>query len=225
MANLTLTEGRAKVLKHLDDESGITGTSRFNPDGAFTDLDIELANSASKCISDVTAGGRDEFIEESTVTTSATDGTVSLSSLGAVDLRSVVIDLGNAGFGKVKPIRRQDRLYLDLVARSLIVGFVREYPFPTNPAHPLIGNGATAANTWLAFDHWVCVRAALALGCKDKVLGPALSALEADQRQSVVGRTRLPRSSDFPGEDNWYTSDLRFTYLRSTKVLQMVRAR
>lgn len=217
---MTLTEARALALRFLDDPTG----ARFNVDGAFTAIDGALKNALSKCLSDYVENGGDQFLEETTVTTSAADGTVALTSLGPIDVRSVLYAITSTSWGKIRPIRRHDRERADLVARSLVVSYVRELALPTNAAHPLVGNGATEAKSWPAFDTWIVARAALELGVTDKDLRPGLIAVEADNRESAMKRHRIPRSGDFPGvRGEVLTADLRWTYLKSTSTLQLVR--
>lgn len=222
MANLTLTQARTLVLEHCDDETG----ERYNQAGDYAKLDIALASALSRCLADYVGASGDNFTEEASVTTSAADGTVSLSSQTPIDVRGVLISLGSS-FAKVRALRRLDREIPDQVARSLVVSFVREYPLPTTAGHPLVGNGATAANSWPAFDHWVCARAALQLGIKDNELRAALAALEADCRESVKARVRLPRSADWPaprGGGGGIYDSLRWTFLKPS-TLQLVRVR
>lgn len=223
MAGMTLTQARVQVLDHLDDETG----ERYNLAGDYAKVDQALASALSRCLSDYVAVGGDNFAEEAAVATSATDGTVALTSYGPIDVRHVLVDQGTS-YARVRPLRRSDREFPDRTARSLVVNYVREFVLPTTAGHPLVGNGVTAANTWLAFDGWICARAALQLGIKDNELRAALAALEADCRESVKARVRLPKSADWPGPRSPWGSiieDLRWTYLKSTTSLQLVRVR
>lgn len=223
MAGLTLAQARTRVLDFLDDSLGDRYAPGLVDPGSFTKVDLALGNALSKCLGDYVRAGGDQFLEETTVTTSSADGTVSLTSLGPIDVRNVLVNFG-ATIGKVRPIRRQDRSYPDPTSRSVVVSFVREYDLPTTQTHPLVGVGSTAANTWLTFDTWVCARAALDLLVKDNDLRQTLASLEADQRQSVMDRINLPRSADFPGPLSSMCDDLRWTYLKTSKSLQLVRA-
>lgn len=218
MAALTLTEGRDQVLDFLDDQTG----ARFNADGLFTKVDKALSSALSRCVADYVGAAGDNFNEEAAATTSASTGSADLSSLGAIDIRHVLQNL-SPSFGKIRPIRRQDREYIDLTQRTLVVSYVREYVLPTNAGFPLVGNVAVAANTWPAFDNWVCARAALQAGIKNDELRQALVALEADCRESALARIKVPRSSEWPGPGNPWTADLGWTYLKTTSTLQLVR--
>lgn len=217
MPNLILSEARTLVLDHSDDVSG----ARYNADGTFAKVDIALKSALSRCIADYVGEGGDNFNEETTVSTTSS-GTADLSSLGLIDIRSVLVS-SSPSFGKVRPIRRQDRQYVDQVVRSIVVGYVREYALPGNEAHPLVGVTTVAANSWPAFDNWICARAALQLGIKNNELRAALVALEADCRASALARVRIPRSAEWPGAGNPWVMDLGWSYLKTSSTLQMVR--
>lgn len=226
MTGLTLTQARQQVLDHIDDELGQRYAVNAAGAADFTKIDVALGNALSRCLSDYATAGGDNFTEEVSTTTSATDGTASLASQGPVDIKDVRIQSGTASFWKVPGLRRRDIEMLDTVQRNIVVAFVREYVLPTVAGQPLVGIGATSANTWLGFDGWVCAKAALQINIKDDELRQSLAALEADARGSVLGRVRLPRSKDWPMPRRMRSSpydNVHWTYLKTTSTLQLVR--
>lgn len=226
MANLTLAQARTRVFRLLDDPNGIPGTpttSRFNPDGAFTDVDQALGFAISGCLSRYSKVG-DKFDLELTGTSDAADGTLDISSSVPLLVKGVDLVVDNSLYRILPkdPIRRG---YADLTARSLRVTYVREYVLPTTTTHPLIGVGATAANSWPAFDEWVCCNAALHLQPNDNDASRVtLSTLLARAQADVFERQGVPAGNPWPRTEGWYWyNDLQWQWKPSTSELFFVR--
>lgn len=214
MAALTLAEARTIVGYHLDDD----GTRWGN-----TEVDFALRSALSRCLNDYVAEGGDRFDTEASATTSASDGTVDLSAQVPLAIRGVSLLTIGSFYVPLKSTRREDRLVDDKAARTLKVRLVKELSLPTTTSHPLVGSGATAANTWDAFDNWVIARAALQLAVKDAELRQEMQALEADLRGSVLGKPRTPRHRPFTGPEAELAADLRWTWIPSTQTLHLTR--
>lgn len=214
MAALTLTEARTTVGQLLDDPN--------NRQWSTTQIDFALRSALSRCLVDYVGAGGERFDEQGTGTSSASDGTLSLTSTPPLMIRHVTIDVSDT-FIPIRAATKRDKFRADTTARSLVYVFVRELALPSTTSHPLVGNGATAANTWDAFDMWVVARAALQLATKEDKLSSALAALETDLRASCTMRARIPAASEWPrqrGAGSAYDL-LRWTWLPASNQLQL----
>ena len=191
MTGMTLLAARSNVRRLLDDN----GQNKRYSDTA---IDEALQASISSCVSDYATAGGDAFDTEVAVTTSTSGlGTITGHTLL---VRTVQVTNGNTMY-TLEPQLRSDRRQIDNTARNLLVELVREYQLPTTTSHPLIGSGATTANTWMAFDQWVCASAALLIGITDNDKRPGLEKLEARGRASALGRDNTPTSLPLPDSD------------------------
>lgn len=211
---LTLAQARTAVSDFLDDSSNALWST--------TQIDTALSSALGRCQDDYAAGGGDRFVAEFSGTSSATDGTLSLSSVLPLRILSVQV-LSGSYYTTIRAQQKQDREVLDTNARSVVVHYVREYALPTDSAHPLVGVGATAANSWPAFDHWICARAALQCAIKDNDKRQGLTALEQDARASVLSRVNVPTTREWPRESMHVYSDLRWSWLPGSNQLQLAR--
>lgn len=223
MANLTLTQARTRVLRLLDDPNGITGTSRYNPDGSFTDVDQALGFALSGCMSRF-APGSDRFDLEETATSSATTGQADLSSIPKLMIKGVAVQQGDQLFKipEKPPIRRG---LIDYNARSLVVTYVRDYAIPTTTSHPLVGVGATAAPSFPSFDEWVCVCAAQHLTPNDNDLRERLEMLAGKVEADVAFRPNTPTSGPWPRPEprRWAFIDVQWQWKPSTSIVYLTR--
>lgn len=191
MANLTLLQARARVGALLDDPNAV----RFST----TVIDISLQAALSACLSDAVAAGCDAFNTEVAVTT--TSG--GLATLTGPILRVVgcQVDNGSGSYYNVEPIERHERRLVEQAARNLLVHLVKDYQIPSDTSHPLVGDGATAANSWPAFDQWVCVEAALLTGIIDNDQRRNLERVRDSFRKSVMDRINTPFSRPLPDSE------------------------
>lgn len=191
MANLTLAEARTKTGQFLDDAANARWTS--------AQVDDALTDAISACLTDYSDAGGDRFDLETTGTTSASDGSLSIVSVLPLVIKQVAIVVSPTSW-RIKqrdPLRRGDA---DLTARSLRILYIREYALPSNSAHPLIGVSSTEANSWRAFDKWVCAEAAWQLGAKDLEQGRRawLAEMKAEARATALKRPSSPSSYPIP---------------------------
>ncbi len=216
MAGLTLAQARTLVAGHLDDAS--------NDRWSSAEIDIALSIALSTCLSDYAANGGEEFNAEASVTTSATDGTVALTSQAPLSIISVQHAASTSVFYPVQPITKGDRVMLDLVARDLVVVYAPDFTLPTVTSSPLVGIATATANTWMGFDSLVCVRAAMQLQIKDAEVSQGLVRLAQEQERSVMLRPKKPSVRMMPAAQSSGLDYLRWAYNPSTRTLQVCRS-
>lgn len=214
---LTLTQARAETRGLLDN----TETTRWTN----AQVDSALASALSSCMDRYIGGGGDHFDIEAIVTTSATDGSVGLSSLRPTYIRDVGVTVGNVTtrIPKKDPMRRG---YTDLVARTLRVLYVPLYVLPVVADHPLVGDGAAPASSWLGFDKWVCAEAAAELALKDGEQSriDRLGLFAQKKRADALEHPSNPRGNEWPRrERSAIIEDLQWTWVPSTSTLYLVR--
>ena len=203
MAGLTLLQARANVRRLLDDDGS---NNRYSD----TAIDESLKVALSTCLSDYATSGGDAFDTEISITTVAGVGTLTGP---LVLVRTVQVAVGQS-FYTLEAQLRSDRRLADLSARDLRVLVVKDYQLSSTTSHPLVGESATAANTWFAFDQWVCANGALICGITDNDKRPGLEALEARMRGSVLNKENTPQSRPMPDSrqgQSWW-SRLGFVY-------------
>lgn len=219
MAALTIDEAITKVRQRLDD------TSTTNP--RWTDAQVKdaLTDAISRCVTKYSDEGGDRFDLESTAfSTSASTGQVDISSIAAAWVKAVGVVVGNTTY----MLPRQSGLrrgYPDLSARSLRILYVREYEISGTSSHPLIGVGATAANTWRAFDRWVCLEAAVMLTPKDMEMNRigVLRTERDEAEKSALARPSTPGGYPVPRKE-WNPLDpwrLRWQFLPSSSTISL----
>jgi hypothetical protein len=188
MAGLTLAQARARVLDLLDDQNGVRWST--------TRLDVSLQAALSMCLSDAVVAGCDAFTMEVSATTTG----AGLATLTGPLLRvgTVQVSSGSGTYYSVAPLVRDDRRILEQSARSLIIEVVKDYQIPTDTAHPLVGEGATAAATWPAFDQLVCVEAAMLCGIMDNDRRNGIEKMRDSLKASVMARINTPFSRPLP---------------------------
>lgn len=215
---LTLAQARAEVRGLLDNTESTRWTN--------AQVDSGLASALSTCLDGYVSNGGDHFDIETTGTTSATDGSVALSSLRPACIRDVGVTVGNVTT-RVPKKDTMRRGYADLVARTLRIIYVPTYILPTDSTHPLVGAGATPAASWLAFDKWVCADAALEVAIKDGEQ-PRIDRIERfaerKKKDAVQTHPSTPRSSEWPRpERSAVIEDLQWTWVPSTSTMYLVR--
>lgn len=211
---LTLAQARDVVEDFLDDAT--------NARWSTAQIDVALGFALSACMNDYLAAGGDRFDELQTSTSSAVDGTINLSSVDPYMIRGVTCLVGNRNY-PITEIGFEERGVADTTARSITIRYVRGFVLPTNTSHPLVGNGATAGKTWVAFDHWVCAKAALYCSIKDAEGRPELAALEKDARENAIFTSPIPKSYPFPSRPFWYSAYLQYAWNQSAQTLIVCR--
>ncbi len=210
---LTLAEARDVVEDFLDDASNVRWST--------SQVDVALKYALSMCLNDYISAGGDRF-DEVLSTTSTTSGTVDLSSYDPVKIQGMTMTVGTRQF-PITEIAYEERGLEDSVARSVVLRFVRSYVLPTTTSHALVGNGATAAKSWFAFDHWICIKAALYCSIKDADPRPELAALEKEARENVVFTTSIPKSLAFPQRPHWYSTWIGFSWKADSQKIVLSR--
>jgi hypothetical protein len=193
----TLASARTVVRELLDD-------SGSNQRWSNAVIDVALQDALSCCLSDYVAAGGDAFDIEVSVTTVA--GVATLTG-PLLCVHGVQISSGSTR-QNVQPMQRSDRRLVDSSVRTLLVECVQDFVIPTNTAHPYVGNGATAANSWHGFELWCFAEAALVLGITDNDKRPGLERLMERQRADAIKRKNTPSSRPLPDRDecNWFPS-------------------
>ena len=214
---LTLSQARAETRGLLDN----TETTRWTN----AQVDSALASALSSCFDHYIANGGDHFDIETTGTTSATDGSISLTALRPTYIRDVGVTVGNL----TTRIQKKDTMrrgYADLVARTLRIVYVPVYVLPVVADHPLVGDGAKPANSWLGFDKHIVAEAALELAIKDgdQKRIQTLERFAAKKHEEAFQHTSNPRRCEWPRpERSAVVDDLRWTWVESTGTLYLVR--
>lgn len=201
MAGLSLSQARTATSQLLDDPS----ERRWSTANGDRGLEAAL----SRCLVQYQKAGGERFDTEVTGTSSATTGVLDVfAGIPVLVVRDVVVINGNNSY-RVPAKQPNRRGYIDLVARSLRVTYVREYALPSNAAWPLVGVDAVPANTWFDFDNWVCTEAALQLAPKDMEEKRLRWLTERAQaaRRSVMERTDTPGGYPMPRRDERYYAD------------------
>lgn len=189
MASLTLVQARTRVADLLDDGNNVKWTT--------TQIDVSLQAALSMCLSDAVTAGCDNFNTEVSVATVAGLATLTGPLLA---VRGVQVSTGGSYYS-VAPVVKQERCILDTSVRTLLVEVVKDYAIPTTTSHPLVGEGATAAATWPAFDQWVCIEAALLCGVMDNDQRRGLEKMRDAYRMSVMDRINTPFTRPLPDGD------------------------
>jgi hypothetical protein len=211
---MTLAEARTQAAQLLDDPNNRRWSS--------AQIDFALQSGVSRCLQDYVANGGERFDTEQTGTSSASDGTLALSSYKPLIIKSVTMDTGDT-FIPLRAVTKREKFRADTTARDLVILYVRDYELPSTTTHALVGNGATSANTWAAFDNWCVARAALQLAVKDDKLSDALAVLETDLRASCLARPNNPVAMEWPRPSaaSRAYSNLRWSWLPSGQQLQV----
>ncbi len=193
MANLTVDEAITKVRQFLDDTSAVAGSRRWSE----AQVRDALADQLSVCLNKYALEGGDRFDLEGTATTSATDGSVSVASLTPLLIKQVAVVVGNTCY-RLPPKSSLRRGTADLSARSLRILYVKDYALSSTGSHPLIGVGSAEANSWRAFDLWVCWCTAVQLSSKD--MEPPRQKWTAEQaaRAEIAALSRAAMPLGYP---------------------------
>jgi hypothetical protein len=219
MANRLLSECRTRVAGWLDTTISTSGTR-----WTTAELDVALGGALSRGINEISKH-TDMFDLETTGTTSASDGSLSLASVVPLRVKSVGLVVGNYVY-EVQAKSGHRRGIEDETARSVIVTYVREYTLPTDPTKALVSVSGVAANSWLAFDDWICALAALDLARKDSEGKriQAMTALEAQMKRDALSHCSSPAGGDWPRpQSNPMVGNLRWQWKPSTTTLYLVQ--
>lgn len=201
----TLAEARTRLgTDRLDDPN--------NRRWVAATLDRALQSALTRTLDDLyreTGGVR--LREEASITSSAT-GTIDLTDATAfpsgktpLHIASLSVTVGNDRIPVYKA-KAQDRQSPDNEARDYFVYYIPDFQIPTNTAHPLIGNGATASpGTWRTLEDLVILEAAIDCAARDPKGRAAreLRVLRNETRERVID-TLTNRTRRFPPHGRWY---------------------
>lgn len=210
---VTLAQARSIVSDHLDD----AGNDRWST----AQIDSALQLSLSMCIDDYCSAGGDRLDVLHSGTTS-TSGELDLSSQNPLVIKGVSVLQGST-YWPIKAVRFEDRNIQDNSQKTLQVRYVPKFVLPTNTGHPLVGSGATAANSWDALDNWICSRAALFCSIKDAEARQELRAMDNEIRSSVLTHARIPGALPFPTPRKYLSAWFGYIWDQSDKTIIMVR--
>ncbi|MEK9722175.1 MAG: hypothetical protein VW405_01660 [Rhodospirillaceae bacterium] len=216
---LTLSDARTIVADYLDDANNIRWST--------TQIDTALDSAIDRCVQDYVADGGERFTEEVNVSSSASDGSVDLSTYDPLHIAGVRVKVGEIYY-PVHAVKRGKIERADNVARDLYIQIVRRPDSPVATDDLLVsyqsGGADVSMGAHLAFDHWVCVRAAIQLSSKDAEQRDDLKAIEADHRRSVLGQNTIPAATRFPRRRGWVASFLRWSWEPKTQYLYVSQA-
>jgi hypothetical protein len=210
---MDLATARTVVLDHLDDAGG----DRWNS----TQVDTALAYALSQCVDEYISSGGDRF-DELVDSTSNTSGEVDLSTIDPLRIKGVSFLQGSI-YWPIKQYRVEEKNRIDDTARTIQIRYIRKFVLPTNTSHQIVGVGATSGNSWLAFDNWICAKAALFCAVKDAEARPELKVLEQDMRGSVMSHTKIPQSVPFPVRRPYFSQWYGYVYHQNAKKLIMIK--
>lgn len=221
MANMTVADAITATYQLLDEV--VTGGEGRRWSSAQVTASMSVA--LSKCINAYQSAGGDRFDLESTQTTSATDGSVDISSLVPMAIKDVGVITGSVTY-RIPAKQKMRRGYTDATARQILILYAREYALSSTTSDPLVGVGAVAANSWPAFDDWVVAQTALDLALKD-LEGQRLQWITqraADSKANVIDRVRIPGGYPWPRRE-WapFFDWLAWQWKPSTNKLNTVR--
>lgn len=209
----TLAEARDIVEDHLDDAD--------NARWSTSQIDVGLKYALDHCLSEYVSAGGDR-LHEIVSTTTASDGTVDLSSYDPKEIKSVSLVIGSRYF-PLKEVSYQERGLNDAAARSVEIRLLRTLALPTTTTHPLVGNGATAGKSFNSFESWICARAARFCAVKDAEARQELIALEQEMRDAVMVQPSIPKASAFPERPSWYSNWFVWAFKPDTQKIQIGR--
>lgn len=191
----SLADARTRVSSYLlDDPNQVRW--------AQTEVDSALKYAVSACLmAYATAGGRRFALEVEKTSTSS--GVLSMATEDPLVIHAIMLNV-NGWRERVRQIEHSEREVNDDTARTLSVLYTPQPPFPSNSAHPLIGDGATAYPTFPAFDEWVMRVASLNLLPKDDVNVAGMTA-ERDRFEALcMMGIETPSTVDFPRDNRRY---------------------
>ncbi len=215
---MILSGARTAVGELLDDASNVRWST--------AQVDAALSFALALCLTYYKKNGAGRFDLEVTGNTSATTGALSIaSSVPLGEPSDVMLVVGNVSY-RIEPKQANRRGYIDLTARALRITYMQEYALSTTSSDPLVGVAAVAANSWPAFDNWICVEAAYLCGLKD-LEDARLSRLreQADlARAAAVDQRSGPGGYPIPRQEwRYFNEPLRWSWVPSTSTICLFR--
>jgi hypothetical protein len=210
---LTLSNCIDTVRDHLDDPD----EDRWSEAQIVNSLRAAL----SHCIEEYVASGGDR-LDTVVDFPSASNGVLDLSSQNPLSIKGVSLLIGNR-YWPIKSTTFEYRNIAQNFAFPVQVRLIKEYDLPANTAHPLVGEGATAANLPNIFAYWVCVKAAIFCSAKDAEPRNELRYLEQTYTASILAPARIPSSVPFPVEIGFYSDWYQWVWKADERKMILVQ--
>jgi hypothetical protein len=210
---LTLAQARDIVEDFLDDNTN----SRWS----VAQIDTALGYALNSCLNDYLAGGGERLHEIVNVSTDAL-GKADLSSYNPNFIAGITLSVGNREF-RIPEVSWEERGLNDSQIRPLSIRLLRTFSIPSTTSHPLVGVGATGAKTWPAFEHWVCIRAALFCSTKDAEDRADLQRLESEARDNALVLPAIPKAVPFASKPHWYSVWFSWAWDPASQTIQICR--
>lgn len=207
---LSVTDARAQVQRLLDDAVGGKRWTAGHVDAA-------LAPALNKCMLDLIESGDHRFVQQLESSTLST-GLLSMTSQDPLLILAVAIKR-SGHWARVRPQGRDASNEPFAAVRELRVGYVPNTSLDTvTPSNPLV-----SGPTFDALDEWVCARAAVRLAIVDGERPPALVALAADARQSILSQPQTPATRSRTRYRYLDRPDVSWSYRPEDKAIELVR--
>lgn len=216
---LDLATARAIVLDHLDDTNDGAGNGdRWSS----TQVDRGLSFALSQCVDEYISSGGDR-LDEILSTQSTAAGVVDMSTIDPLDIKGISL-LAGTRYWQIKGYRVEEKNIIDDTIRDVQIRYVRKFALPSTTTHKIVGNGATAGNSWDAFDNWICAKAALYCSIKDAESREEIKSLAEDMRFSVMSHTKVPTAVPFPTAKPYLSQWIGWVYHQNAKQIILVKA-
>jgi hypothetical protein len=217
---MLLSEAQTKVLKLLDDESGV----RFDAANDKAEVNIALKSAQGEAWTEAVSAGANLFMQEAAFTS---------STAGAVDLTSViprrivnVTQVSGTTRLAVLPVRLDDVLATLASAVTLRVAYIPGVTFPALVSDPFVwGSSSVAADVQAPLSNLMCAIAAGDLAPKDAAVNAMLERRKEELRASIRKLMSVPGWSVIPlGGATGRTKRASFDYCAGTAphTLQLV---
>ena len=181
-------------------------------------MDRGLQYAVDSCLRRYVQAGGERFDYREEVTTTAA-GRHSFS-LMPVHIAGVSLMVGGRPY-RIQATAPEDRARDCSSSKTLEIRWVKPLTIPSTTTHPLIGSGATAGNTFPAFDDWVCATAARYLALKDGEPMPLLDQLWADVEATIKSGPPIPRMKRFPSTPKYWETQYSWFWDPSGKYIQV----
>lgn len=137
-----------------------------------------------------------------------------------VAIKGVALMVGGRPY-RLQAVAPEDRTRDCDSAKTLEIRWVKPLTIPTTTSHPLIGSGATAGNTFPAFDDWVCATAAKYLAMKDGDPMPMLESMWAEVEATIQSGPHIPMMRRFPRPPKYWEAQYSWMWDPSGKYIQI----
>jgi hypothetical protein len=210
----TITEAIAAVRRHIDGEGD---TERW------TDAQIKsaLAYALQKCLEEYVANGGRRLEEIIQVNTAST-GVYAFPSDYPLVIKGVSFVSGTRRW-PLQAVAYEDQRAQVANVQAIEIRYTPNLSLSATDGHPLVGNGATAKNTWLSFEEWIIVTAAMYASVIDDELRPVLQDLEGRLQSAVMKQMSIPMALPFPNAPSGYSALYGYIYEPATKSIKLVR--